>query len=51
LRRHRPPKLTAHQLEHAGELIVGGKTRGKVGALLRVSPKTLWRALDGKKGS
>jgi DNA-binding CsgD family transcriptional regulator len=35
-----------HQL-HARELITGGKTRGEVAALLGVSPKTLWRALNG----
>jgi DNA invertase Pin-like site-specific DNA recombinase len=42
----RPSKLTAHQVEHARELIGrGGKTRGEVAALLGVAPKTLWRAL------
>jgi len=41
----RPPKLTAHQVEHGRELIAGGRTRGEVAAVLGVSPKTLWRAL------
>jgi DNA invertase Pin-like site-specific DNA recombinase len=41
----RPPKLAAHQVAHARELIAGGKTRGEVAALLGVSAKTLWRAL------
>jgi DNA invertase Pin-like site-specific DNA recombinase len=46
----RPPKLAAHQVEHARALIAGGKTRGEVAALLGVSPKTLRRALrsDGE---
>ena len=41
----RPPKLSAHQVEHGRELIAGGKTRAEVAALLGVSAKTLWRAL------
>lgn len=41
----RPPKLTAHQVEHGRELIAGGRTRGEVAAVLGGSPKTLWRAL------
>ena len=46
----RPPKLEPHQVEHAKELIAGGKTRGEVAALLSVSPKTLWRALRDRGG-
>lgn len=45
----RPPKLTAHQIAHAREMIAGGKTRGETAALLNVSPKTLWRALKERK--
>ena len=41
----RPPKLGQEQLAHAQELLAAGKTRGEVAAILRVSPKTLWRAL------
>ena len=41
----RPRKLTADQLHRARELIAAGKTRTETAALLRVSTKTLWRAL------
>lgn len=41
----RPPKLEAHQVAHARELIAAGKMRGEVAALFGVSPKTLWRTL------
>lgn len=43
----RPPKLAPHQVRHALELLAAEKTRGEVAAILRVSPKTLWRALSG----
>lgn len=43
----RPRSLTPEQLDHARELIAGGKTRGTVAALLGVDVKTLRRALNG----
>src|SRR3546814_5055037 len=44
----RPPKLGTDQLEAAREMIAAGDmTRAKIAALLGVSPKTLWRALQG----
>lgn len=43
----RPPKLSAQQVKQARRLIEAReKTRGEVAALLGVSPKTLWRALN-----
>jgi len=41
----RKPKLTPQQIDHARELIEGGKDRQKVAALLKVGRKTLRRAL------
>jgi DNA invertase Pin-like site-specific DNA recombinase len=41
----RRPKLSPEQVEHARDLIAGGKTTPVVAALLRVGRTTVWRAL------
>jgi len=43
----RKPKMTPQQIDHARELIDGGKDRQKVAALFKVGRKTLYRALAG----
>lgn len=46
----RPPKLTPEQIEQARQLIEAKEMKqGEVAAMLGVSTKTLWRALNRRE--